>query len=68
MNAETIKMPVGVLVSLAVWLFVLPNMLGAINGWYLQTVGAGVVDAERFDRVVGVVANEKMNRNLGRSD
>ena len=52
MSMDVIKGPVGRLIGLVVWLVVMPLMLGAINGWYLQSVDAGVIDSERFDRVV----------------
>ena len=52
MDASVIKGPVGFLVGLVIWLIVMPLILGAINGWYLLTVDACVIDSERVDRVV----------------
>ena len=52
MNPDIIKGPVGMLIGLVVWLVVTPLLLGAINGWYLQTIDTCEVSGERFDRVV----------------
>ena len=52
MDASVIKGPVGFLVGLVIWLIVMPLILGAINGWYLLTVDACVIDSERVDRIV----------------
>ena len=41
-------------IGLVVWLIVFPLILGAVNGWYLQGVDAGVISGERFDRIVAV--------------
>ena len=51
-GADLIKGPVGQVIGLVVWLLVFPLILGAVNGWYLQSVSAGTVSGERFDRVV----------------
>ena len=45
--------------GLIVWLVVFSLLIGAINGWYLQSVDAGVVSGERFDRVVGKAPDDK---------
>ena len=52
MDASVIKGPVGFLVGLVIWLIVMPLILGAINGWYLLTVDACVIDSERVDRLI----------------
>ena len=51
-GADLIKGPVGQVIGLVVWLLVFPLILGAVNGWYLQSVSAGTVSGERFDRIV----------------
>ena len=51
-NPDIIKGPVGMLIGLVVWLVVTPLLLGAINGWYLQTIDTCELSGERFDRVV----------------
>ena len=52
MAADIIRGPVGKVLGLIVWLVVFPLLIGAINGWYTQSVAAGVVSGERFDRVI----------------
>ena len=52
MAADLIRGPVGKVLGLIVWLVVFSLLIGAINGWYTQSVEAGVVAGERFDRVV----------------
>ena len=52
MGADLIRGPVGMVLGLIVWLVVFSLLIGAINGWYLQSVDAGVVSGERFDRVI----------------
>ena len=52
MNTEIIKGPVGRLIGLSVWLILISLFLGAINGWYTQSVAACTTGSERFDRVV----------------
>ena len=55
---DIIRGPVGMVIGLVVWLVVFPLLIGAINGWYLQSQDACVVGSERFDRVVVMGANE----------
>ena len=55
---DLIRGPVGMVIGLVVWLIVFPLILGAVNGWYLQSVNAGVVSGERFDRVVPRAATD----------
>ena len=50
--ASIITTPVGRIIGLTGWSIIFALMLGAINGWYLNSVDAGVVDGERFDRVI----------------
>ena len=50
--ASIITTPVGRIIGLTGWSIIFALMLGAINGWYLNSVDAGVVDGERFDRIV----------------
>ena len=52
MSADIVKGPVGMLIGLIVWLVTLPMILGAINGWYTQSIDACVIEGERFDRVI----------------
>ena len=47
-----ITTPVGRIIGLVGWSIIFALLLGSINGWYLQSVDAGVVDGERFDRVI----------------
>ena len=51
-GADLIRGPVGRVLGLIVWMVVFSLLLGAINGWFLQGVDAGVIDGERFDRVI----------------
>ena len=51
MSPEIIKGPVGRLIALSVWLILISLFLGAINGWYSQSVAACTIGSERFDRV-----------------
>ena len=44
--------PVNRIIGLSAWSIAFALILGAINGWYMQSVDAGVVSNERFDRVV----------------
>ena len=53
MSADLIRGPVGQVLALIVWLVVFSLLIGAINGWYLQSVPAGTISGERFDRIVG---------------
>ena len=50
--ASIITTPVGRIIGLTGWSIIFALMLGAINGWYLNSVDAGVVDGERVDRVI----------------
>ena len=59
LGADLIRGPVGMVLGLIVWLVVFSLLIGAINGWYLQSVDAGVVSGERFDRVVGKASDDK---------
>ena len=49
---DIIRGPIGQILTIIVVLTVYSIIAGAINGWFLQTVNAGVVGSERFDRVV----------------
>ena len=57
-GVDIIKGPVGQVISLIVWLVVFSLIIGAINGWYLQSVDSGVVSGERFDRIVVKAADD----------
>ena len=59
LTTDLIRGPVGMVLGLIVWLVVFSLLIGAINGWYLQAVDAGVVSGERFDRVVVKGAHTK---------
>ena len=52
MAANLVQGPLGRLLALTGWTIIFSLLLGAINAWYLQSVDAGVVNNERFDRVV----------------
>ena len=54
-----ITTPVGRIIGLVGWSIIFALLLGSINGWYLQSVDAGVVDGERFDRVILKGATDK---------
>ena len=54
MAMDIVKGPVGRVLGLVVWTLVFSLLVGAINGWYLQAVDAGVVSGERFDRVIPI--------------
>ena len=51
-GVDLIRGPVGRVLGLIVWMVVFHLLLGSINQWYTQTVDAGVVGSERFERVV----------------
>ena len=61
MNSGMIKMAVGAMLGIVVALVMLSNIMGALNQWYLQSMGAGVVGVERFDRVVVAQATTHVN-------
>ena len=52
MGSDLIRGPVGRVIGLVVWMAVFSLLLGSVNQWYLQSVDAGVIGNERFDRVV----------------
>ena len=56
--ASIITTPVGRIIGLTGWSIIFALMLGAINGWYLNSVDAGVVDGERVDRVILKVSGD----------
>ena len=62
-GADLIRGPVGMVLGLIVWLVVFSLLLGAINGWYLQSIDAGVVSSERFDRVIPKADTDKSADN-----
>ena len=55
--AGAITNPVNRIIGLSAWSIAFALILGAVNGWYMQAVDAGVVGAERFDRVVAAGSN-----------
>ena len=57
-NVGIITNPVNRIIGLSAWSIAFALMLGAVNGWYLQSVDAGIVDSERFDRVVIAGTND----------
>ena len=52
MNYNLIAGPIGRILGLILLLTVFSLGIGTINGWFLNSVDAGVVNNERFDRVV----------------
>ena len=52
MGSDLIRGPVGRVIGLVVWMAVFSLLLGSVNQWYLQSVDAGVIGNERFDRIV----------------
>ena len=50
--SNVISGPIGQILVIIVVLVVYSIIAGAINGWFIQTIDAGVVASERFDRVV----------------
>ena len=56
-NVGMITHPVNRIIGLSAWSIAFTLILGAVNGWYLQSVDAGVVGAERFDRIVVAGSN-----------
>lgn len=57
-GADIVKGPIGMLIGLSMWLFAFPLLIGAVNGWYMQSADACVIDGERFDRVVVAGSND----------
>ena len=58
MSSDLIRGPIGVLVALVAWFVLAPQIYGAVNGWYMNTQEACVVDGERFDRIVIAGSND----------
>ena len=56
--SNIISGPIGQILTIIVVLVVYSIISGAINGWYTQTIDAGVVGSERFDRIVGADGTE----------
>ena len=56
---DLIKGPVGRVLALVVWLAIFSLIVGAINEWFLQTVDAGTMQGQRFDRVVAKDPDDK---------
>ena len=50
--SNIISGPIGQILVIIVVLVVYSIIAGAINGWFIQTIDAGVVASERFDRVI----------------
>ena len=57
-SSDLVKGPVGMLIALVVWLITAPLLMGALNGWYTQSVPACTVDGERFERIVSSTQND----------
>ena len=55
---SVITHPVNRIIGLSAWSIAFALILGAINGWWMQSVDAGVVGTERFDRVVKAETNK----------
>ena len=55
---SVITHPVNRIIGLSAWSIAFALILGAINGWWMQSVDAGLVGTERFDRIVKVGSND----------
>ena len=61
-GVDIIKGPVGQIIGLIIWTVVFSLIIGAINGWYLQSKDAGSLSGERFDRIVLKADNGRHER------